>query len=161
MKTATSQSSLQPNERFGSFLIEAVVEEEKSGWIYKACDENLGRSVSLKILSSELTKNPAFADVLKIQMQTACSVLHPGIATLHGIGIEKGQYYIADEWCDSGYLSQQMVQGGKFTLTEALELIVQCSEALQAAAEIKMFHGNLRLNNILVYSDGSVKISEI
>jgi serine/threonine protein kinase len=151
----------QAHERFGAYTIEALIDEDKSGRVYKATGGDPEKVVSLKILSPDLARNPSFLDVLRVQMQTACSIQHPGIPSLQDIGSENGLHYIVTEWCSSGWLSQQMIQSGKFTLSEALELIVQCAETLQATAEIKIFHGNLRLNNILVFPDGDIKITEI
>src|SRR5262245_6249183 len=151
----------KPNERFGLYMIESLIDEDKSGRVYKATFGDPEKTVSLKILAPDFAKNPSFLDVLRIQMQTASSVQHAGIADLYDIGSENGFHYVAMEWCANGWLSQQVVQSGKFTLSEALELIVQCAETLQAATDIKIFHGNLRLNNILVFPDGRIKITEI
>ena len=80
----------KPNERFGAYTIEALIDEDKSGHIYKATVGDPVKNVSLKILSPDFAKNPSFLDVLRVQMQTAHSVPHPGIASLYEIGSENG-----------------------------------------------------------------------
>lgn len=149
------------NERFGVYQIEALVDEDKTGRVFKAKAEDSGRDVCLKVLSSELTRNSSFIDVLRIQMQAAASLNDPGIAELYEIGSSNDAYFVASEWAPSGWLSLEIVQSGKFTLSEALEVIIKCAETLQSASEIRIFHGNLRLNSILMFPGKQIKIAEI
>jgi len=151
----------QPGDRFGVYVIECLVDEDKSGRVYKAVEENLGRILTLKVLSTDLARNTSFLDVLRIQMQTALSVQNSGIADLYGIGELNGIQYVASEWSPNGWLSQQIIQSEKLSLPEALDIIIKCAETLQAAAKTKIWHGNLRLNSILMYPGGEIKISEI
>ena len=151
----------KPNERLGSYLLENLIDEDKSGSVFKAMDENLARPVYVRVLSSELTKNPSFMDVLRIQMQAAVTLNEPGIVPLYEIGETGGFIFIATEWSSRGWLSQEIAENGKYSLSESLELIMQCAETLKSASDIKIFHGNLRLNSIALYPGGKVKISEI
>jgi serine/threonine protein kinase/tetratricopeptide (TPR) repeat protein len=151
----------KPNERFGIYQIEALIDEDKSGRVYKAKEDNSEKDVCLKVLSSELTRNSSFIDVLRIQMQAATSLNDPGIAELYEIGAAEDVYYVASEWAPAGWLSQEIVQSGKFTLSDALEVIIKCAETLQSASEIRIFHGNLRLNSVLIFPGKQIKISEI
>ena len=152
-----------PNEsdRFGSYLLESLQDEDKSGRLFKATDSNTGRTASLKILSPELTRNPAFIDVLRIQMQSAVSLNEPGIVPIYEIGQQDGLCFLSTEWPGTGLLSQQIVANGKFALWEALDIIIKSAEALHSASETRLFHGNLRLHSIAIYPGGSIKISEL
>jgi serine/threonine protein kinase len=153
--------TLLPNERVGQCVIETLIDEDKSGRVYKAFHEAYEKHVCLKIISPDLSKNASFLDVLRIQMQTARSVQHKGIADVYEIGKSDGCQFVISEWSPSGLLSQQVVQNEKFSLPEALDIAIKTAQALQAAAAMKIFHGNLRLNSILIYPDGAIKISEI
>jgi len=151
----------QPQERFGNYRIESFLEEDKSGRIIKAYDEISSRPVCLKILSTDLTRNPAFPDVLRIQMQAASSINHPGIVPLYELGTADSLYFIASEWCPGSWLSQHVIKRQEFSLHEAVDIVMQCAEALHTAAAKGLFHGNLRPNSILIYPDGQIKISEM
>ena len=160
-REALSSSRLpNPSEQFGSYFLEALLDEEKSGRVYKAVDGS-GKVVSLKILSNELTRNPAFIDVLKIQMQSADSLNDPGVVPLYEIGESNGLSFVATEWPGIGLLSQEIITREKLTLWEALEVIIKISETLQSASEMKVFHGNLRLSSIAIYPGRRIKISEL
>jgi hypothetical protein len=149
------------NVKFGSYLLESVIDEDKSGRLFKAIDENLARPACLKILSPELSRNPSFVDVLRIQMQAAASLNDAGIVPLYEIGQAEGFCYIATEWSPVGLLSQEVIANGKLPLTDALDLIIKCAQILESAAEVQLFHGNLRLNSIVLYPAGQIKISEM
>ncbi len=85
-------------ERFGPYLLESLIDEDKSGRIYKGTDENLSRPVWIKVLSQELIRNPSFLDVLRIQMQAAASLNDPGIVPLYEIGEADGLCFVVTEW---------------------------------------------------------------
>ena len=149
------------NQRLGSYYIDSMIDFDNSGALYRAIDNNSGRSVFLKVLSETLASNPSFLDVLRIQMQTAAIADHPGIAALYDIGESGGYQYFTYESTPFGLLSQEISYHGKLSVFEALEMMISCAETLQAAAELRIFHGNLRVNSILLFSDQIVKISEI
>ncbi|MGH9857488.1 MAG: hypothetical protein ACRD4B_06550, partial [Acidobacteriota bacterium] len=132
------------NERFATYLLESLIDEDKSGRLFKAIDENLRRPACVRIFSRELSGNSSFADVLRIQMQAAASLNDPGIVPLYEIGESDGHCFMATELSPGGFLSQEVITNGKFALSEALDLIIKCAETLQSASELRIFHGHLR-----------------
>jgi serine/threonine protein kinase len=151
----------KPNEKIGRYLIEDVIDHDNSGMVFKTFDESGSRSAFVKVLSSDFTKIPSFLDVLRIQMQAGVSANHRGIAALYEITEADEYQYFAYEHSPSGLLSQEVVKQGRLNVSDALTMMIQCAEILQAAAELMMFHGNLRLNSILIFPDRTIKISEI
>jgi serine/threonine protein kinase len=149
------------NQRLGSYYLDSMIDFDNSGALYRAIDNHSERSVFLKVLSETLAGNPSFLDVLRIQMQTASIADHPGIAALYDIGESGGYQYFTYESTPLGLLSQEISCHGKLSVSEALEMMISCAETLQAAAELRIFHGNLRVNSILLFSDHVVKISEL
>src|SRR5436190_8461596 len=96
------------NQRLDSYYIESILDFDNSGIVYRAIDNDSGRSVFLKVLSETLASNPSFLDVLRIQMQTAAIAEHPGIATMYDISEASGYQYFTYESTPSGFLSQEI-----------------------------------------------------
>jgi hypothetical protein len=53
----------QPHERFGTYLIGSLIDEDKSGRVYQATFGDPEKTVSLKILAPDFARNPSFLDV--------------------------------------------------------------------------------------------------
>ena len=65
------------------------------GVVYKARDTTLDRLVALKVLHPQLTVDPKFVQRFHQEARTAASFQHPQIVTIHEVGEEAGQHYLA------------------------------------------------------------------
>jgi len=148
------------NQRLGSYSIESIIDFDNSGIVYRAVDNNSDRSVFLRVLSESVANNPSFLDVLRNQINKAATAEHPGIATVYDIGQESGYQYFAYESTPSGFLSQEISSHRKLSCSDALEMMIHCAQILQTTAELRIFHGNLRPNSILLFPEKQVKICE-
>ena len=63
--------------------------------VYEARDTELGRVVALKLLHPQLTTDPKFIQRFHQEAWTAAGLHHPHIVTIHEVGEEAGQHYLA------------------------------------------------------------------
>ena len=82
---------------------------------------------------------------------------HPGIATLHGLDRHEGLHYLVMELV-AGETLEKMIERGAIPLDEALSLLHQIAEALEAAHDKGVIHRDLKPANIMVTPEGKVKI---
>ncbi|HEY3568808.1 MAG TPA: protein kinase [Thermoanaerobaculia bacterium] len=128
------------------------------GVIYKAEDLRLARTVALKFLPPELTRDPE-AKSRFLQEARAASVLdHPNICTIHEVGeTDDGRLYLAMPYYD-GETLRRRIERSPIPIDEAIDLAEQIARGLAKAHRGGIVHRDIKPANIMVTADGVVKI---
>ncbi len=116
------------------------------GVVYKARDTRLGRSIAIKVVNAEFTQR------FEREARAISSLNHPHICTLHDVGEYEGAPYLVMEYVEGRPLK------GPLTPSDALPYAIQVCEALSAAHKAGIVHRDLKPDNILLTSEGSVKV---
>ena len=128
------------------------------GVVYKAEDLKLGRSVALKFLSPELTRDPEAKRRFEREARSASLLDHPNICTIYDFGeADDGQMFIAMP-CYEGESLQQKIRGGPLPVREAIRIVEQVARGLAKAHSSGIVHRDLKPGNVMLTIDGIVKI---
>jgi serine/threonine protein kinase len=145
------------------YLLERRIAVGGMGEVWEASDTRLGRSVAVKVLRPELD-DPEFLHRFRIEARTVASLDHSGIAAVHDYGEDEGP-----NGRRTAYLVMELVRGeplsnvisrGPIDTDETLRLIEDAAWALQAAHERGFVHRDVKPGNILVRTDGVVKLTD-
>jgi eukaryotic-like serine/threonine-protein kinase len=146
------------------YLLERRIAVGGMGEVWEASDTRLGRGVAVKVLRPELGDDPEFLHRFRIEARTVASLDNPGIAAVHDYGEDEGP-----NGRRTAYLVMELVRGeplstvisrGPIDADETLRLIEDAAWALQAAHERGFVHRDVKPGNILVRTDGVVKLTD-
>ncbi len=128
------------------------------GVVYKAEDTKLKRTVALKFLPPELSRDKGAKTRFIHEAQAASALQHHNICTIHEIDeTDDGRMFISMD-CYEGETLKERIARGPLPVEEALDIAVQVAEGLSKAHEAGMVHRDIKPANIMITGDGIVKI---
>ncbi len=144
---------IEPGLKIGPYEVLSPLGAGGMGEVYKAKDTRLDRSVALKVLPSELARDPSRKARLEREAKAISQLNHPHICTLHDIGAYDGIDYLVMEYIEGETLADRLKRGA-LPLEQALELARQMASALAAAHEHGIVHRDLKPSNIMLTKSG-------
>lgn len=122
----------------------------------------MGRQVAIKILPrSRVSSDTSYLQRFMQEAQAAASLNHPNIVTAYDIDNENGIYYFVMEYVDGQDLNALVKSNGPMDYAVAVNYIYQAACGLAHAHERGLIHRDMKPANLLVDSNGTVKILDM
>ena len=149
---------LAPGARLGPFEILEPLGAGGMGEVYRARDSRLGRIVAVKVLRPDVAADPDRIERFEREARAASALNHPNIVTIHDVGVAEGTSYIAMEWVDGSALRDLVARAKPQPIPTVVSIGAQIAEGLAKAHGAGIVHRDLKPDNVMVTSDGLVKI---
>ena len=125
--------------------------------VYRAHDRKLGRDVVLKLLPAGMSDPDAMTRLAR-EARTLSSLNHPHVVTIHDVDAVDGRVFLATEYVEGQTLTQWMIDHPRPALEAVRRIVEQAARGLLAFHRLEMLHQDLRPDNIMIDTAGTVKI---
>ncbi len=128
--------------------------------VYRAVDKRTGHSVAVKILRPEFNQDAEFSSRFEREAMAASKMSHHNIVNLLDVGQDGDMRYLVMEYVKGRTLKEVIRQKGALPPTVAAQIGIRILSALQHAHKNGIIHRDIKPQNILVHSDGLIKVAD-
>ena len=149
----------------GMFLVDRYEILDKVGAggmsdVYKAKDHILGRIVAIKELKSEFSEDANFVTKFRTEAQSAAGLEHPNIVNIYDVGSENGCHFIVMEYVEGITLKTYIEKKRQLSFKEAVSIAIQVARGIEAAHNKNITHRDIKPQNIMISTEGKVKVMD-
>lgn len=121
-----------------------------------------GKEVALKLLATDLAEEPRIVNRIRHDFNSLQSFSHPNIVKVCEFINDDTHIGYSMKLAGNGDLSaRHLDSSGSVSITEVLEILIQCCRGVQAIHSAGIIHRNIKPENILLTEDGTVKIADL
>jgi len=143
----------------GRYLLGAMIGTGGMADVYAAHDERLSREVAVKVLRSDLARDPSFVARFRKEALAAAGLNHPGIVSVYDSGEEPAPYIVME--LVSGHTLRELIhQGERLPQDRALEIAEGILAALDFSHERGIVHRDIKPANIMITDQGVAKVMD-
>ena len=156
--TKTIEISVSAKQIAGKYQLFEKLGAGEMGVVYAAKDTRLDRTVALKFLPPELTKDEEARKRFKQEAIAAAALNHPHICTIYEIDEAEEQTFISMEYIKGQSLKDRL-ESGPLTIDEARQIALQAAAGLEKAHKKGIVHRDIKPANIMINDEGQAKIT--
>lgn len=130
------------------------------GRVFEAESIESGQKVAVKLLSSQLVRNPTSVERFRQEGRLASQLSHPRCVFVYAADTEDGRPYIVMELMPGETIKDVIDRRGPLPPQEAIQLIVDVIDGLQEAHRFGVIHRDVKPSNCFMMPDGRVKIGD-
>src|SRR5215831_15630741 len=144
----------------GRYEIQQLLGEGGMGAVYKARDRELDRPVALKLIRPELAASSAMLARFKQELLLSRQVTHKNVIRIYDLGDSDGVKFITMEFVEGKDLRTLIQEKQKFSPEEAVEVMQQVCQALEAAHSVGVIHRDLKPQNVMREESGRILVMD-
>ncbi len=138
-----------------SFVLVRLLGAGGMGSVYLARDPVLKRSVAVKLLSPELTREPEARARFQREAQAVAAISHPNVVAVYSVGeIASGTPYFVMQFVGGRSMADRLREDGPLDVPAAERILGEVASALAAAHRQGIIHRDVKPANILWDDDG-------
>jgi hypothetical protein len=147
------ETELAPGDEFAGYRIESRLGRGGMGILYLAIEPGLERRVALKLIAPEAAADDVFARRFAEESRIAASIEHPNVVPIYAAGREGGVPWIAMRYVPGSDLGRRISREGRLDPEEAVGLIAQVGNGLDAIHVAGLIHRDVKPANVLLGGD--------
>jgi serine/threonine-protein kinase len=128
--------------------------------VYLAEDLRLGRRVAVKVLHPQFASDPSYVARFTYEARIAAGLAHPNSVQVYDVGHDGDRHYIVMEYVEGETLKELIRRQGALPVARALAIMSGVLAALALAHAHRLIHRDITAQNILLTSEGDVKVTD-
>ncbi len=128
--------------------------------VYRGKDKKLDRYVTIKVLREEFIGDEDFIGRFRSEACSAARLSHPNIVRAYDVGDDGNIHYIVMEYIHGDTLKKAIKEKAPFDSRSTINVAIQIASALSQAHKSHIIHRDIKPQNILVGTDGVVKVTD-
>ncbi|WP_405725240.1 protein kinase domain-containing protein [Anaerotignum sp.] len=128
--------------------------------VYRGKDRKLDRYVTIKVLREEFIGDEEFIERFRSEACSAARLSHPNIVRAYDVGDDGDISYIVNEYIHGDTLKKAIKEKAPFDSRSTINVAIQIASALSQAHKAHIVHRDIKPQNILVGTDGVVKVTD-
>jgi streptogramin lyase/predicted Ser/Thr protein kinase len=132
------------------YRLDALIARGGMGVVYRATQLALDRPVALKVIAHHLADDEAFRERFLRESRLAARLDHPNVVPVYDAREEDGELIVAMRLVEGGDLRKRIRSDGPLPPQEAIDLLGQVADALDAAHAAGIVHRDVKPHNILL-----------
>ena len=141
------------------YEITELLGEGGMAFVYKALDKELQRYVAIKTLKPSYVGQESFVERFKREAQVASNINNPNIVQIFDWGIEDVPYFVM-EYVEGNSLTQILAKKKQLSISDVIYIGSRVANGLHAAHSNGLVHRDIKPGNILITSEGRVKVTD-
>ncbi len=148
-----------PVERIGPYRLLEQVGRGGMGVVYRAYQENLERTVALKMLAPGRTALD-YLQRFRQEVRAMAGLSHPHVVAVFDAGEVLGRPYLVMEFVEGQTLQEYLEQHGPLEPEQAARFVAQVAQAVEFLHQKGLLHRDLKPSNILLDPSGHVRVTD-
>lgn len=142
----------------GHCSIEELLGQGGMARVYRGKQENLDRTVAIKVLPPYYAADESFVERFKLEARATARLSHPHIVTVHDAGEDAGRLFIIMEYVGGGTLKQRIAT--PMSMREITRVVHEVADALSYAHLMGIVHRDVKPVNVLMDTNGRSVLSD-
>ncbi len=153
MKTTAAHPG-SSNNRFGRYEIQEELGRGGMGVVYKAFDPQTSRSIAIKIMLGEASRNKDSVQRFSREIAATAKLRHPNIVSLYDAGEIDNRHYFTMDFVEGSPLSS-LIKKKQFPVKKALNMFEQIADGISYSHSQGVIHRDLKPSNIMIDKRGN------
>jgi serine/threonine protein kinase len=129
--------------------------------VYRGRRRRDGTLVALKVPLPSVVNNPVLLERFQQEFRAGSTLCHDNLVRALDFGQEGETFFLVMEFVDGQDLWERIVQGGRLPEAEAVQILCQAAQGLDAAHKHGLIHRDVKPDNILLAANGRVKLGDL
>lgn len=161
MSQADQQDWISQTPLAERYLLAAEIRRGPTASVYRGTHRESGKPVAVKIFQERYRDDPRFAIRFRELLKVLAGINHENLIAIRDYGFCDGQYYLVMEWVEGADLGTFLAERGRLPPWRASTIARRVCAALEAVHQAGLIHRGIKPQNILISTDGHVKVTDV